>query len=298
MHLSCGNTLLDLTRPVVMGILNVTPDSFSDGGQFVARGAAVAQGLRMVAEGAAIIDVGGESTRPGAVDVPEAEELARILPVIEELARQTSAVICVDTSKPGVMREVLAAGATMINDVRALQAPGALEVVAARVNADGTAAGTGCAVCLMHMQGEPRSMQRNPVYSDVVGEVGDFLASRLEACLAAGIKKERLVIDPGFGFGKTPQHNLELLRRLGELAATSAAVAGEVPVLVGLSRKSMIKGLLGDRLGDQPSDRLPASLALAVLAVIYGARIIRAHDVKATCDAIRIVSAVDSRVAP
>ena len=282
MHLMCGNRLLDLSRPVVMGILNVTPDSFSDGGRFAEPDAAIEHGLRMAAEGAALIDVGGESTRPGSAAISEAAELERILPVIEGLARQSAAVISVDTSKPAVMREALSAGATMINDVRALREPGALELLAQHSQ---------CAVCLMHMQGDPRTMQAHPVYRDVVAEVGAFLASRVETCVAAGIKKERLVIDPGFGFGKTLAHNLELLRRLGELASTG------VPVLAGLSRKSMIKSLLGDRLGELSADRLPASLALAVLAVMSGARLIRAHDVKETSDAIRIASAVSSRVA-
>jgi dihydropteroate synthase len=282
MHLMCGSRLLDLSRPVVMGILNVTPDSFSDGGRFVEPQAALEQGLRMAEEGAALIDVGGESTRPGSVAISEAAELERILPVIEGLARQSTAVISVDTSKPAVMREALSAGATMINDVQALSEPGALELLARHSQ---------CAVCLMHMQGDPRTMQTNPVYRDVAAEVGAFLASRVETCVAAGIKKERLVIDPGFGFGKTVAHNLELLRRLGDFAATG------VPVLVGLSRKSMIKSLLGDRLGELTSDRLPASLALAVVAVMSGARIVRAHDVRETSDAIRIASAVSARVA-
>lgn len=279
MLLRCGPLTLDLSRPAVMGVLNVTPDSFSDGGRFRDAGAAIAHGRRMIDEGAALIDVGGESARPGAADVPVAEELARVVPVIAALARAAPAtVISVDTSKPEVMAAALDAGATMINDIRALGMPGALALVAGDARAP--------AVCLMHMQGEPRTMQTHPRYSDVVGEVRDFLRVRVNACVAAGIKKERLVVDPGFGFGKTLQHNLDLLRRLGELAPE------DVPLLAGLSRKSMIKAL-----GVEETDRLPASLALAVLAVVAGARIVRAHDVRATRDAVRVAGAVYSRAA-
>ena len=270
-----------------MGVLNVTPDSFSDGGTYRDASAAIDHGRRMVEEGASIIDVGGESTRPGSRSIPEAEEILRVVPVIEALSSALpGTVISVDTSKPGVMRAALHAGARMINDIRALAAPGAMELLASDSRAP--------AVCLMHMQGEPQTMQIRPHYEEVVGEVRAFLSARVAACVAAGIEKERLVIDPGFGFGKTLQHNLELLRRLGELASDG------IPVLAGLSRKSMIKALLEDRdhTGENlAAERMPASLALAVLAVLSGARIIRAHDVRETCDAIRIASAVQSRAA-
>jgi len=256
-----------------MGVLNVTPDSFSDGGRFFTPDAALAQAERMVDEGAAIIDVGGESTRPGAVPVPLEEELARVLPVIERLAG-TAAVISIDTSKPEVMRAAAAAGAGLVNDVRALQAPGALDALLV----------SNCAVCLMHMQGEPRTMQAAPHYVDVVSEVKAFLAARAHSCQARGLAAERIAIDPGFGFGKTYAHNLELLRHLEALAA------GAWPVVVGLSRKSMLAALLGRR----AADRLAGSVALAVLAALKNARIIRAHDVAATVDALKVVAAVQS----
>jgi dihydropteroate synthase len=262
---------LDLTRAVVMGVVNVTPDSFSDGGRFLDARAAIRHGEQLIAEGAAILDIGGESTRPGADPVPVAEELRRVLPVIEGLAGK-GAVISVDTSKPEVMRAAAQAGAGMINDVRALQEPGALEAATA----------TGCDVCLMHMQGEPRTMQKAPTYGDVVNEVKAFLAARAQSCRAAGIAPERISIDPGFGFGKTVAHNLELLRRLQELAATG------YPVTVGLSRKSMLAALLGR----PPAERVPGSIALAVLAAQNGARIVRTHDVAATADALKILAAV------
>jgi len=255
-----------------MGVLNVTPDSFSDGGRFVDPGVALAQALRMVEEGAAIIDVGGESTRPGAAPVAARQELERVLPVIAALRARTDAVISVDTSKPEVMRAAVAEGATLVNDVRALTAPGALECLA----------GLECAVCLMHMRGEPRTMQLEPSYADVVSEVKAFLLERVQACRAAGVAPERLAIDPGFGFGKTVAHNLELLRRLPELGACG------LPVLVGLSRKSTIAALTGRG----PQARLPGSLALAAIAVLHGASIIRAHDVEATVDAVRVAAAV------
>lgn len=270
--LRCADRTLDLSRPVVMGVLNVTPDSFSDGGQFVAPEAAIEQGVRMVAEGAAIIDVGGESTRPGAQEISTAEELRRILPVIEALRARCEAVISVDTSKPEVMREAHAAGAGLINDVRALRAAHALEA----------AADSGCAVCLVHMQGEPRTMQSAPHYGEVVSEVRAFLMQRVAACRDAGIAAERLAIDPGFGFGKTLEHNLTLLRRLREL--TDAGL----PLLVGLSRKSML-GTLTHR---PPGERLGGSIALALIAARNGARIIRAHDVAQTVDALRVSAAV------
>lgn len=272
MHLVCGTRTLDLSRPVVMGILNVTPDSFSDGGRFFDPGVALEHALRMRQEGAAIIDVGGESTRPGSEPVPAEEEIRRVVPVIRRLAAETDAIISVDTSKPEVMRAAADAGAHMINDVYGLRLPGALEAAAA----------TDCAVCLMHMQGEPRTMQVNPTYEEVVTEVKAFLLERVQACRDAGIDERRIVIDPGFGFGKTVEHNLELLRRLDELTATGW------PVLAGLSRKSM----LGRILGRPVEERLAGSLALAMIAVERGARIMRVHDVAATVDVLKVLSAV------
>ena len=254
-----------------MGVLNVTPDSFSDGGRYLAPAAACEQARRMIAEGAAIIDIGGESTRPGAEPVTVREELRRVLPVIEALA-DSPAVLSIDTTKPEVMRAAVGAGAGLINDVRALQAPGALAA----------ALESRAAVCLMHMQGEPRTMQKAPRYGDVVKEVKAFLAARAHACEQAGIARQRILIDPGFGFGKTQAHNLELLRHLEELAAAPW------PLAVGMSRKSMLGNLLGRRGGD----RLAAGLALAVLAVLRDARIIRTHDVAATVDALQAVAAV------
>lgn len=271
-YLQCGAKRLDLSRPLVMGVLNVTPDSFSDGGQFFDPEAAFAQAEKMLAAGAAIIDIGGESTRPGAEPVALQEELRRVLPVIERLA-ETGAVISIDTSKPEVMRAAAAAGAGLINDVRALQEPGALDALLA----------SNCAVCLMHMQGDPRTMQQAPHYVDVVSEVKAFLAARAHACAAAGISAERIAIDPGFGFGKAHVHNLELLRRLDELTQNAW------PLVVGLSRKSMLGAILGRR----DADRLAASVALAVLAALKNARIIRAHDVGATVDALKVVAAVE-----
>jgi dihydropteroate synthase len=272
-YLRCGGRLLDLDRPRVMGILNVTPDSFSDGGDFFSPDQAVARAERMVAAGAVIIDVGGESTRPGAAAVGVKEELARVIPVIERIrARLPDIVISIDSSKPEVMRAAAAAGATMINDVRALRADGALAAAAA----------LDAAVCLMHMLGEPRTMQQDPRYVDVVAEVRGFLAERIAACVAAGIARERLVVDPGFGFGKTLEHNLALLRHLGEFRALG------VPLLAGLSRKSMIGALTGRPVGE----RLYGSIALATLAAWQGASILRVHDVAETADALRVCSAV------
>jgi len=256
-----------------MGVLNVTPDSFSDGGRFFAPDAAVEQAQTMLADGAAIIDIGGESTRPGAAPVPLEEELRRVLPVIERLAG-CSAVISIDTSKPEVMRAAAAAGAGLINDVKALQAPGALEAALA----------SNCAVCLMHMQGEPRTMQRAPHYVDVVREVKAFLLARAHSCIAAGLAAARIAIDPGFGFGKTQAHNMALLRQLDELTEL------DWPLVAGLSRKSMLGSILGQR----DADRLAASVALAVMAALKNARIIRAHDVGATVDAMKVVAAVRS----
>jgi dihydropteroate synthase len=270
--LRCADRVLDLSVPIVMGVVNVTPDSFSDGGRFFDAAAAVEHGLRLAGEGAAILDIGGESTRPGADAVSAAEEIRRVLPVIERLRASSSAVISIDTSKPQVMRAAAAAGVGLINDVRALREPGALEAAAA----------TDCAVCLMHMQGEPRSMQQAPTYRDVVGEVKAFLTERVERARGAGLAEERLVIDPGFGFGKTLGHNLELLRRLRELSAPG------VPVLAGLSRKSIVGRLTGRPEGE----RVYGSVALAVIAAQNGASIIRAHDVAATVDALRTLIAV------
>ncbi len=273
MYLQCGKQKLDLSRPVVMGVVNVTPDSFSDGGQFLERSRAVDHALKLIEEGAAILDIGGESTRPGAADVSLDEELRRVIPVIEALAGR-GAVISVDTSKPEVMRAAAAAGAGILNDVRALQTPGALEA----------AVETDCAVCLMHMQGEPRTMQANPSYGDVVNEVKAFLLERAQSCRAAGIAPERISIDPGFGFGKNLQHNATLLRGLDALADTG------YPLAVGLSRKSMLQKILGRPVGE----RLYGSLALAVMAALKGAHIVRAHDVAATVDALKTVSAIQN----
>jgi dihydropteroate synthase len=254
-----------------MGVLNVTPDSFSDGGRFRELPAALAHAGQLAEEGAAIIDVGGESTRPGSAPVDEDEELRRVLPVIERLAATLEIPISVDTRKPGVMRRAIAAGASLVNDVSALSAPGAIDAVA----------DSGAAACLMHMQGEPGTMQDAPRYADVVGEVRAFLAGRAAACEASGIARSRLVVDPGFGFGKTLEHNLALLEGLGTIAADG------LPVLAGLSRKRMIGAITGRDGGE----RLAGSLAAAVVAAQNGARIIRAHDVRATVDALRVVAA-------
>ncbi|MCR4301421.1 MAG: dihydropteroate synthase [Sulfuricaulis sp.] len=255
-----------------MGILNVTPDSFSDGGIFLPTDKAIAQGLRMMEEGADIIDIGGESTRPGARPVSVQEEIDRVLPVLETLRAQIPLPLSIDTSKPEVMRAAVAAGAGFINDVRALREPGALEA----------AAELGVPVCLMHMQGKPRTMQENPRYDNVVADVTEFLGKRLQVAQTQGIPAVRLVIDPGFGFGKTLEHNIELLRGLKQLRGLSSAV------LVGLSRKSMI----GKALGLPVDRRLYASVALAVMAVQQGASIVRVHDVGPTVEALRMWAAV------
>jgi dihydropteroate synthase len=266
--LDCKGKVLDLSRPQVMGVLNVTPDSFSDGGDFFSVGAALERALAMQAEGAAIIDIGGESTRPGAAPVSAEDEIRRVVPVIEALQARLTVPISIDTQKPEVMRAAVAAGAGFINDVNALRAPGALEV----------AVGCEVPVCLMHMQGEPRTMQADPHYDDVVGEVRGFLQQRAAACEQAGIAREHILLDPGFGFGKTLQHNLQLLARLETISALG------FPVLVGLSRKSMIGKLLGLDVGE----RLAASIALAVLAVERGAALVRAHDVAPTWQALQM----------
>ena len=258
--------------PAVMGILNVTPDSFSDGGRFSRAGEAATAAVQMLAEGASILDIGGESTRPGAAAVDAGTEIERVVPVIERLRGETNCIVSIDTSKPEVMRAAVSAGADMINDVRALREPGALEA----------AAELGVPVCLMHMQGQPRGMQDNPVYGDVVADVFGFLQQRIDACEAAGIDRERIAVDPGFGFGKTVAHNVALLANLRELRPLGR------PLLVGLSRKSTLGALTG-RAVDQ---RMPASVAAAVLAYERGADILRVHDVGATRDALRVAAAV------
>jgi len=270
--LKLAQRVLDLSQPTVMGVLNRTPDSFSDGGAFVDFAAALSHAEQMVREGAAIIDIGGESTRPSAEAVSEQQELERVIPLIERLVNETDVPISIDTSKPEVMRAAVAAGAGMINDVYALRQTGALDA----------ARDCSVPVVLMHMQGEPRTMQQHPHYKDVVVEVKQFLVERILACEAAGIPRERLLIDPGFGFGKTLEHNLELLRHLREFATLG------LPLLVGLSRKSLIGTLLG---GVPVGERLQGSVAAAVVAVMNGASIVRAHDVKPTVEALKIVAA-------
>jgi len=255
-----------------MGVMNVTPDSFSDGGRYANSAAAVSHALRLVEEGAGLIDVGGESTRPGAQGVSAEEEISRVIPVIEALAARTKVPISIDTSKPAVMTAAVRAGASMINDVRALREPGALEA----------AAGTDAAVCLMHMQGEPRTMQAEPRYGDVVAEVCDFLRERAAACLASGIAGDRLVVDPGIGFGKRLEHNLALLAGLPALTGLGW------PVLIGVSRKSMFGVLLGRAV----DERVAGGVAVATAAVLAGASIVRTHDVAATVDAVKVAVAL------
>ncbi|CAM5447882.1 Dihydropteroate synthase OS=Stutzerimonas stutzeri OX=316 GN=folP PE=3 SV=1 [Stutzerimonas stutzeri] len=273
-RLSCGSRVLDLTRPQVMGILNVTPDSFSDGGRYALKDAALKHAESMVRAGATLLDVGGESTRPGARAVSPTEELERVAPVVEAIARELDVVISVDTSTPAVIREVARLGAGLINDVRSLRRDGALDA----------ALDSGLPVCLMHMRGEPGDMQDDPQYTDVTTEVCDFLAQRMAECVAAGIKAERIVLDPGFGFAKTLEHNLSLFRHLERLHALGR------PLLVGVSRKTMI----GKVLGREVDARLYGSLALAALAVAKGAQIIRVHDVAETVDVVRMIAAVQS----
>ncbi len=273
MHLQCGKFKFDLSRPLIMGIVNVTPDSFSDGGLYATTEAAVAHGLRLIEEGADILDIGGESTRPGSLPVPLDEELKRLLPVLEGL-KHVNVPLSADTQKSEVMREALRAGASMINDVNALAAAGALQVVAK----------SDAAVCLMHKQGEPLTMQANPQYHDVVSEIKTFLGSRVEAAFAAGIARERIVIDPGFGFGKTVEHNLILLRKLEQFRELG------VPLLVGLSRKSVL-----GKIASRPTgERIYSSMAAALIAVMKGAKIVRVHDVGATRDALTVYNAVDA----
>ena len=275
MALRCGSFEFSLDRPLVMGVLNVTPDSFSDGGRFMDPAAALDHAQRMIADGADLIDIGAESTRPGASPTPESEELRRIVPLVEKLSGG-SVPISADTRKPAVMRAAIAAGAGMINDVSALRAPGALEAVAGSSQA--------IAVCVMHMQGEPATMQQTPAYDDVVSEVKGFLAERARACEAAGIARERIVVDPGFGFGKTVAHNLALLRGL------PAIVALGYPVLAGLSRKSTIGALTGRDV----DERVAGSLAAALAAVARGATIVRVHDVRETVDALKVWNAIQN----
>ncbi len=263
---------LNLEIPVVMGILNITPDSFSDGGRFLARDDALAQAEAMLQSGASIIDVGGESTRPGAQQVSAAEEIERVVPIIEAIHNMTDAPVSIDTSKADVMRAAVEAGAAMVNDVRALREAGAVAA----------AADLGVVVCLMHMQGNPRTMQEEPHYEDVTLDVRDFLASRIETCIDAGIDRERMVIDPGFGFGKSYRHNVELLMNLRQLTDLGQ------PLMVGLSRKSM----LGEMTGRDTGDRIPASIAAAVIAVQAGADILRVHDVAETVEALKVTQAI------
>ena len=274
MFLQCGSFRLSLERPLVMGVVNVTPDSFSDGGLYAGTEQAVAHARRLVEEGADILDIGGESTRPGAASVALDEERKRVLPVLEALAG-CGVPLSVDTRKPALMSEAIATGAAMVNDVTALGAPGALAAVAQAP----------VAVCLMHMQGEPGTMQENPVYGDVVAEVRDFLEQRITVAEQAGIARDRIVADPGFGFGKTDEHNLALLRSLGEFRSLGVAL------LAGLSRKAM----LGRLTGREPRERVPASVAAALLAVQNGAQLVRVHDVAATRDALAVWNAVKNR---
>jgi dihydropteroate synthase len=270
--IDCAGRPLDLSQPAIMGVLNVTPDSFSDGGNYFSAEKSLQHAQRMVEDGAAIIDVGGESTRPGAAPVSLDEELDRVIPVIEALGSSLSVPVSIDTRKPEVMQAAVAAGAGLINDVNALQEAGAVEM----------AASLGVPVCLMHMQGIPESMQQSPGYQDVVSEVTTFLKDRARACLAAGMSEQQIILDPGFGFGKTVEHNLQLLQHLEQLVSTG------FPVLVGLSRKSLI----GKVLGLPVDNRLYPSVALAVLAVWKGAAIVRCHDVRETSEAIRMCHAV------
>ena len=272
-QLDCAGRVLRLDRTLVMGIVNVTPDSFSDGGEHFDADAAVAHGLKLADEGADILDVGGESTRPGAGDVPVQEELRRVLPVVERLARETALPVSIDTSRPEVMRAAVEAGAGMINDVFALRREGALD----------TAAALGVPVVLMHMLGEPRTMQEAPDYDDVVGEVHRFLAERIFAAEMAGIAKKHMVVDPGFGFGKNSAHNLALLARLERFTELG------VPVLAGLSRKRTIGEVTGR---DDPRERVHGSVAAHLVAAQRGARIVRVHDVAATVGALRLWQAV------
>ena len=268
----CGSKVLDLSQANIMGILNVTPDSFSDGGQYPGLEAALHAVEVMIAQGADIIDVGGESTRPGAQPVSLAQELERVVPVVEAINQRFDTVISVDTSTPGVMMEVAKAGAHMLNDVRALRREGALQAAAA----------TQLPVCLMHMQGQPSTMQQAPGYNDVLADIYDFLAERKQACEAVGIGSDRLLLDPGFGFGKSVSHNYQLLNQLEHFQSL------ELPLLIGVSRKTMIGQVLNDR---APKQRVRGSVAAAVIAAMKGAAILRVHDVAETWDALQVVKA-------
>lgn len=263
----------DDARPLVMGVVNVTPDSFSDGGRYLAPDRALQHAVSLVEEGADLLDVGGESTRPGAEPVSEAEELDRVLPVIERIRAEIHVPVSIDTTKPAVMRAAVEAGAAMVNDVNGLRAEGAIEAVS----------DLAVPVCIMHMLGEPRTMQKNPTYEDVVDDIRRFLVERVEACEAAGIDRDRIVLDPGFGFGKTLAHNLQLLAhldRIGELG---------YPVLAGMSRKSMLGQITGRK---EPADRVAASVAAHLLAAERGAAVLRVHDVAETVDALKVLRAV------
>ncbi|WP_432322519.1 dihydropteroate synthase [Yersinia enterocolitica] len=271
MHLTARDLVLDLTRPQVMGILNVTPDSFSDGGHHNNLDKALQHAERMLSAGATLIDIGGESTRPGATEVSEQEELDRVVPVVEALAKRFDVWLSVDTSKAAVITESARAGAHLINDIRSLQEPGALEA----------AAKTGLPVCLMHMQGQPQSMQQSPHYDDLMADVNQFFKHHIDRCIAAGIAKSKLLLDPGFGFGKNLAHNYQLLARLAELRHF------ELPLLVGMSRKSMV----GQLLNVPPQQRVIGSVACAVIAAMQGAQIVRVHDVKETIEAMQVVEA-------
>jgi dihydropteroate synthase len=273
-RLPCGNRVLDLSLTHVMGILNITPDSFSDGGRFAQRDLALRHAESMMLAGATLIDVGGESTRPGARSVSSVEELERVAPIVEAINAELDVIISVDTSTPAVMRETARLGAGLINDVRSLRRDGALDAAMA----------TGLPVCLMHMRGEPTDMQDNPHYTDLVGEVCVFLRERMEQCVTAGIPVEKIILDPGFGFAKTLEHNLSLFKHMESLHLLGR------PLLVGVSRKSMIGKVL-----DKPVDeRLHGALALAALAMVKGAKILRVHDVPETVDVVRMIAAVES----
>jgi dihydropteroate synthase len=272
----CANKVLDLTQPQVMGILNVTPDSFSDGGHFHSRDKALLQAQRMIAQGAAIIDIGGESTRPGAMEVSVDEELDRVIPLVEKINAEHDIIISVDTSKAEVMLEAVKAGAGLINDVRALQNTDTLKVLSH----------SNVAICLMHMQGLPRTMQDNPHYDDVIEDIADFFKQRIDACIEAGIARQRLILDPGFGFGKTLQQNYQILAHLKSFQRLG------LPLLAGMSRKSMI----GNLLNNSAQQRLAGSLSAAVLAVLNGAQIVRVHDVKETVDALKVLTATQQEL--
>ena len=270
-NLARGRTL-DLSEPVIMGIVNVTPDSFSDGGQFFNTTAALNHAMQLLDDGATILDIGGESTRPGAPDVSLEDELQRVIPIIKAIREQSDCVISIDTSKAEVMRQAIEAGADIVNDVRALQEPGAIEVVAQYPDV---------VVCLMHMQGQPRSMQNAPHYDDLASEINDFFNQQIAACETAGIKQSQLILDPGFGFGKTLKHNYQILAQFNDFAQFG------LPLLAGLSRKSMI----GNLLNRDTENRLAGSLAGALIAAQNGAHIIRVHDVKETADVLGVYQA-------